>query len=517
MMERPSPTDRKTSFNPEATAFSPIATPVKPVDVQVSSPGAFDDDFSRILELPSQDSPLISAKNLRASHGKEDGQAHMPSSIQNQLDSGVPISSLTGTIEDSSTNPTQSMICTSHFQQALPYHALAFYYPHSSLHDLDPIPTVPDFQFVDIDELSTGLGLPSAKKVTKPSGTPKYPHKYQSSQDVQNPLYERYLRSPSGSSEETVRAFSKHKETPRGQVTSFEEQDPPLKVVLPPPGFVNQMPRMVTVEEEVPPTAPALMRYNNTHTATHDYFNPFSMQTQPSPFSERYVRRPSTRRRPRGHTRTKRTDQGPEPSAADIYPDDANWKSGPPCHHQSLDARMGFEYMAARPQEEVLRPDDSKSWPTPAEVYTHKSRIPVAPLAHIPQVSGRAHQVFERTPQKPAHAPQVFDVFSSHSYPSTEDIRAADCEVLSLIDELPEPTITTLINFGAFDLIADDRPLSPGQKSGKRYGLNFYGVGLGDDWKPPPVAMNEPFDPHMIRPGYDTVWNDKIKSCWSDV
>ena len=51
-MERPGHTDRKTSFNPEATAFSPIATPVKRTGVLSSSPGAFDDEFSRLSLHP---------------------------------------------------------------------------------------------------------------------------------------------------------------------------------------------------------------------------------------------------------------------------------------------------------------------------------------------------------------------------------------------------------------------------------------------------------------------------------
>jgi hypothetical protein len=426
------------------------------------------------------------------------------------------------------------LIGTSHSQQAPPHHVLGVQYPQSSLLGYPPLPPVPNFEPVDIDELSAGLGLPGAKKDTDWSGTSKQPHKSRPSQDIQNVLYGKLIdkalnkpltanklaqylsRSPSGSSDETIRAVPRYEETPHGQAPSSKEYEPPLKVVLPPPGFANQMPRMVTVEDEVPPTEPALMRQKIAQAIAPDYLKQFTKQTQPEASSGRHAHRPSTRRRPRVYTRTKRTDQGPEPSAADIYPDDATWTPRQPIH-QSNYATESSPYVTAPPQE-VVRPEDPTSWPTPAEVHKHKHkpRALVPTLAHIPQVYPHLHQVFDPIPKEPDQAPQAFDVFSSHSYPSAEDMHAADTEVLSLIDELPDPTITTLINFGAFDLIADDRPLSSAQQSGKRYGLNYYGIGLGDDWQPPRVATGESFELPLDLPGYKTVWQDDIKSGWSD-
>jgi hypothetical protein len=93
---------------------------------------------------------------------------------------------------------------------------------------------------------------------------------------------------------------------------------------------------------------------------------------------------------------------------------------------------------------------------------------------------------------------------------------AADGDVLSLINQLPDPSIDTLIRFGAFDLLPEERPLTPMQESGKRYGMNFFGIGLGDDWVPPAAGENEPF---RVRPRDHEGWGGwewAIKKGWGN-
>ena len=182
-----------------------------------------------------------------------------------------------------------------------------------------------------------------------------------------------------------------------------------------------------------------------------------------------HARNPSTRRYPRRTSRAKRLDQGPMPSSADIYPDDANWTPSVPIYE-------GYDYMAYHNQP-VDQPqvivDNAFNWPTPAQVYQ-------------PELA-----------------------------PTADDIGAADNDVLALLGELPEPSLDTLLTMGASsnasyttasDLPCDSRALSPAQLDGSRYGLKFYGIGLGDEWELPRVgdfSQNELF---RVRPRDHDGW-----------
>ncbi|EAT82006.2 hypothetical protein SNOG_10612 [Parastagonospora nodorum SN15] len=259
------------------------------------------------------------------------------------------------------------------------------------------LPTEPDRNLVDIDELSAGLGLPSAKK------------------------------------------------EPR------TEENPAR--------FGMQKPRMVTVEDEHIPTGPTIMQQNIAQVAPPGYFHQYPSQDQTGPSNPRHIRHASNRKRPRGYTRTKRTDQGPEPSAADIYPDDAHFKPNPQPFRQNY-----FSPPTYIPSPPVVQPEDPVSWPTPAEVYTNEPKAPV-PI--------------------PAHPPQLFTPREIIASPTLHDRSAADNDVHSLLHDLPEPSIKTLITLNSFDLVGDDRSLSPDQRSGTRYGLVGGGIALGDSWAPP--------------------------------
>jgi hypothetical protein len=365
--------------------------------------------------------------------------------------------------------------------------------------------TEPNFNTVDVDELSASLGLPSAKKDSMANQSPARSHKSRTSQGASNELYGKligtalnkpltadslahYMKSWSDSSEDTIKAYQDSQDPSNTSDYHSQEQGQAVKVVRPPPGFVNQMPRMVTVEDQRTSIDPAATMQKVGPPALLAYFQPYPNMAQSTiPLQPQHHTRLNPRRRERRHTRTKRTDQGPEPSAADIYPDDAHWT--PPQYTQQ-------NYFAPRPcvplqPQPVVRKEDATSWPTPAEVYKH-----------------------EPQPPAPAHRPQDFNIFEAHTTPTADDLSAADGEVLSLLDELPEPTIQTLINFGAFDLLPEDRPLSPGQITGKRYGVNFYGIGLGDSWQPPKV---QELDPFRVRPRDHSGWGGwewAIKKGW---
>jgi hypothetical protein len=383
-----------------------------------------------------------------------------------------------------------------------------------------------NFTVPDVDELSASLGLPGAKKIPTVQESPARSHTSVGSQqkipsgDFYSKLLTRaqgtpltadslahMLRSRSESSEETVRA-------PRAPQDPFVEHGSPahelgqtVKVVRAPPGFGNQRPRMVAVEEEqMMPSSPSSMLPNFQQMSSNTSSMLLNLQqtAQPSylqhhrpsigqssaPFQQQHPHRSSNGRRPRGYTRPKRTDQGPEPSAADIYPDDAHWTPSEPIR----------QYFAPLPypppqqqhqQQPRLQEQSATSWPTPAEVYMQNSQPPA--VAHSRQ----------KFPAQP------FNVFEGHVAPSEADKSASDEEVCTLLDQLPDPTIDTLLHFGAMDLLAEERPLTPLQTTGSRYGLQFNGIGLGDPWKPAVAPARHGWDnsePFRVRPRDHEGW-----------
>ncbi|KAH7068183.1 hypothetical protein BKA63DRAFT_108095 [Paraphoma chrysanthemicola] len=489
-MERPSPAERKVSFNPEATAFSPTSA-------NQAADGSHDlnttEDLtlgSGVPEMPDQNSPFRTTRSMRPAH-LDDANSSMDASQFGDL---VPGSiSLAAMLSSYGVKPNSSV--GGIFGSPIRPNNQAHQDPFLSATSVAPINfntrrPEPDLKVVDMDELSASLGLPGAKKENMVADSLVDSLKLRGSQGISNELYGTLLgkarekpltandlahllrnRSRSDSSEETVKA-------PHEMQDPFADRDQGqvLKVVCPPPGFGNQMPRMVTVEEEHIPVAPAAMLQPFEYTAQfaplHHHHQNFDQSNTPF---QQHARRHSGRRRPRTHTRAKRTDQGPEPSAADIYPEDADWEPVQPAHQG---------YFAPPSYQPKLPPalhvGNPAQWPTPAEVHTHaQSKQPVA------------------------HPKQNVGIFEAHITPSPDDMSAADGDVLGLIDELPDASVDTLIRFGAFDLLPEDRPLTPMQESGKRYGMKYNGVGLGDDWEPPAAIEKEPF---RVRPREHDGW-----------
>jgi hypothetical protein len=358
---------------------------------------------------------------------------------------------------------------------------------------MSPQSAAPIYNDVDIDELSASLGLPSATKETTSSTDATQTHKSRASQDqtalfgnlinraLNKPLtadsLARYLRNPNEPLEHAVKASQQSQNLVEYGI-STEQQVPVMKAVHPPPGFGDQMSRMVAVDNDYAPTDPAFDGQEISLAAPSTYFPLYPISPQHVAQYQHHGGPPSSKKRPRAYTRTKRTDQGPEPSPADIYPEDAHFTPS------RLHRRTHFApppRMHLTPQN-VVRMEDVESWPTPAEVYTHQTQ------AQAPTIT---------------HPPQLLGAIEPHVPPTTEDLSAADAEVLSLLSELPGPTVTTLLNFGSVDLVGEERQLSPAQESGARYGVNGYGIGVGDKWQPPLARESDPF---RVRPRYHEGW-----------
>ncbi len=172
------------------------------------------------------------------------------------------------------------------------------------------------------------------------------------------------------------------------------------------------------------------------------------------------------KRRQRTATRTRRTDQGPEPSPADIYPADANWGT-PYKPFDAIDKLQSHLSSASQlPKPGSFHPGNSAGWPNLAEA------------------SQRATHEQSRVSyyQLPSSA------FANHVCPTAADINAADAEVLAIIDE-PVEMVDMLFDSGLMTGESDGAlgTLLPGNK----YGLNYYGIGLGDSWNPPMPAGSE--------------------------
>jgi hypothetical protein len=388
-----------------------------------------------------------------------------------------------------------------------------------------PMPLQPDFSAVDMDELSASLGLPSAKKETAIEDSPARSHRSRSSQGLPDGLHGKlidralakpltadalahYLRRRS-SSEGTATTIRELRDSSRTFATPDRGQDSGMKIVGPPPGFGNGTPRMIAIEEDVPiastvqhpravPTGPANYMHHR-YPSVSGSSSPFQhhhrsgMSGSNSPFQQNHARRPSDRRRPRRQARTRRTDQGPEPSTADIYPDDARWEPPQEPGHQTYYAgqphnmprRHPTQFHAA-PQPE-LRVEDSGHWPTPAEVYQPEQGQPPVP-----------------------------------GPPSVDDLSAADPDVHTLLEEMPAPSVNTMIHFGALDLVGDNRSLTPDQENGKRYGMQYNGLGIGDDWQLAPVARGgsyENVEAFRVRPRNHEGWGGwewAVRRGWAD-
>jgi len=408
----------------------------------------------------------------------------------------------------------------------------------------------PDSKAPDVGELSAGLDLPGIKnETTNVDSSARFLQSHGSeglSEGVLGKLIGRALDKPLTAND--LAQYLNRKDAPSDDAAKTplrrksyiqdryperaDEERQSTKVVPAPPGFMGERPRRIFAEErssinpavmqppvQQVPTGPAGFgqprRFSNLQNpvwpSRHDHVPELSSPREYRP-------------RPRALTRTKRTDQGPEPSHADIYPDDANFMP----RRQSYQAEPTERFQGFMPAplpERPFRAENTVVWPTPAEMHAQKPNNPQRRSGfprHVPAVENPAPVVRWSPPEPssmahymqqfgepshpfaftfPAPAPSAtppFDIFENHHAPTYADIHETDAEMECLLGILPD-----LFDLDLPEMPSDARPLTPGQNDGTRYGLKYYGIGLGDTWACPAAREDEPF---RVRPRDHDGW-----------
>jgi hypothetical protein len=355
-------------------------------------------------------------------------------------------------------------------------------------------PCLPPFRFpapepqpppVNIDELSAGLGLPSAKTENGEDAFTVVSHEFRVPQAHPGALYGKLIGW----------ALDKPL-TAKGLAEFLQKQDTNALSQPPAPPSVSPTNTVVHKKTETTPTrsSPRSARGVNTP-ASRRVATPAPNETITVPKGpstqhhqhhrssstasfRQHTRMPSHRRYSHRPSRAKRSDQGPMPSAADIYPDDAHFT------------------------------------PTPIHEGHAQSYFPHAPQNH-PQPQLVIANPFNWLPPAQVYAPEL--------PPTSEDVADADIDVLDLISELPALSLCTLAKMGnthdlratsAFglesaDLAGDARALTPGQEDGSRYGIRFWGIGYGDQWEVRKTSKVGDFgqsDAFRVRPREHEGW-----------
>ncbi|KNG45465.1 hypothetical protein DDE82_004250 [Stemphylium lycopersici] len=522
---QPEQTRRSASFNPEAATFSPTAAKVGAgIGTGGSALQTSSQHRQSLQDVNNQESPFRTARDMHSIyHSPEEMRSsRLPGTLPDQKH--MPLEELQEMLRSKSEHNTINIQNADFAEHRIALNQDRPSVAHNTAFHLNPINSSvpyappglfpaqrePNFSAPEVDELSANLGLPGMKRRNKIEESPE---NSQASRDHAD------------HSEDSLYA---ERDSMGNQTT---------RVVQPPPGFAEERPRMIRVEERnvVSPAAmEPQLEYEDHEAFTHSpRFSDFqSVNALPQQQHKGgHVRRPSDRRqyRSRASTRTKRTDQGPEPSAADIYPDDA-FQMPPP--QPSVRRRSSYAPEPATrfqqprgldaPAPRALHVEDVISWPTPAELYTqHQQRNPErnSPLRHstlagnttapnqsyaqdhppphppvssLPTILSFLNQTsppVSRLSSPPSSFLPSFsfptttttpplEIFANHTYPNATDISAADAEVDMLLSILPRIFDLELPN-----LPSDGRPLTPGQQDGRRYGLRFYGLGLGDEWR----------------------------------
>jgi hypothetical protein len=349
------------------------------------------------------------------------------------------------------------------------------------------MPYDPGFSAPEVDELSTNLGL-SGTLTGENTGDHKSPvrpvnptdSKGHANISLHGKLIGRalskpftanslahYLNNQTISDNAAIAPQNLHGYGFGAQKEWESKEDQPTMIVQPPPGFGGERPRKIHVEERGAAYSGILdPQLVPTGHAVLGHLRRFSDLQSVSPTQQHNnAHRPSARRhtRPRASTRAKRSDQGPEPSAADIYPDDAVYISSRRPSYAPEPIPPLHKYTPSIPNEQSIIVEDAMSWPTPAEVYAEKSNEVVAAQSN----SFAQHSTTD-----------TFDLFKDHHYPSAADIRATDDDIEALLSIIPH-----IFELDLPDPVFDERPLTRGQLDGTRYGVRFNGIGLGDSWK----------------------------------
>jgi len=340
---------------------------------------------------------------------------------------------------------------------------------------------------VNINELSAGLGLPAAKADSTDDMSATASYKSQAPQAHPGALYGKLIG----------RALDEAL-TAKGLAEMLQDQDTnkSLKALAPAPTFPTASlpqhdsklsvaePRTRHISRADPSTRHRVSIPVPTETASPSkVLSAIQHQHRRSSTSSasyrQHTRVPSNNRR--RASRVKRIDQGPMPSAADIYPDDARWTPAAPIYEA-----CGYVSYYQEPIEQLrVVSGNLFNWSSPAEAY------------------------------KPEPAP------------TAADIDAADIDVITLMSDLPEPLLDKITRLGnsqdpsnstAFTLPYDERPLTPAQEDGSRYGIKLYGLAYGDQWEPPKVGSFEKLEPFRVRPRDHGGWGGRewaMRKAWN--
>ena len=217
-----------------------------------------------------------------------------------------------------------------------------------------------------------------------------------------------------------------------------------------------------------------------------------------------HARTPSGLHQSRRMSRTKRVDQGPMPSMADIYPDDAHW-SPPAVVHERRQSYM--TYPAQHVQQSQLNVDNASKWLSGQPAQQPQSNVDNTSKWPTGQQQPQYNPQYnvDNTPSwLPKHLGQVpqFNVDSAFKWPqfNVDDISKRPSDQSA---QQPQLKIGNALNW-----TPSDQPAKP---------LEGLGVSSGDTSERPPPAQpaqqpqanvdNEPtwprvkaYDPYKRRP-----------------
>jgi hypothetical protein len=247
--------------------------------------------------------------------------------------------------------------------------------------------------------------------------------------------------------------------------------------------------------------------------------------------------------------RMKRTDQGPMPSSADIYPDDARVGSGAPTYpnlecenprvgeangnwNDAEGARGPTAQWTATVHEELRRQAEAEAlhneYLRSEEVARELEELVRSQEMHhrenMHHHEDMNHHYDNNTVNDYGHTPIHINmppspglVLSKPHLPLETPVCPVDKQSIMLPS--PLPTATTKghsTNFSVFNpayyrtanqvkasMEAEPRPISPAQLDGSRYGMRFWGIGIGDSWDPVKVAPGTKF---RVRPREHEGW-----------
>lgn len=347
-------------------------------------------------------------------------------------------------------------------------HAVAGPTTHLPPFKFPPQQSQPDYSAVDINELSAGFGLPTPKVDTNEDASPTASQKSRHSQAHPGALYGKLIGW----------ALDKPL-TAKGLAEYLQNQDLRTPSELPAPTTsspstksmhrdmetIRTPPRPAQVRAAIPAPAETI----NVPKGPSAFHHQHRRSSNSSTSYQHHTRNSSMRRYPRRTSRAKRMDQGPMPSSADIYPDDANWTPSAPIYE-------GYDYTTHHEQpveQSQVIVETAFDWPIPAQVY-HPEPAPTA-----------------------------------------ADVDAGDCDVFAIMSELSELPLSALAELSTsqdlsvasgLGLSCDSRALTPAQLDGSRYGMRFHGIAFGDEWKLPRVGEFDQSEPFRVRPRDHDGW-----------